>query len=76
MLARTLDQLNPKLTASNARAWIINACQRKMIETEQTFAGRMVVVKVESCMRRKRYYIVINLQAAVNGNLRVITAAV
>ena len=71
-----LDQLNLKLTASNIRAWTIEAYQRKMIVTQQTFASKMVSVEVEVCEQRKRHLIGINLQAVVDGNLRAITAAV
>ena len=41
MLAPMLDQLNLTLTASNVRAWTIDAYQRKMRETKQTFAGKV-----------------------------------
>ena len=44
--------LNPKLTASNVRAWTIKAYQGKMIETKQTFAGKMVSVIVDLCKQK------------------------
>ena len=56
MLAPMLGQLNLKLTASNIRALTIDNCQRKMIKTKQTFAGKMVSVKVDSCTQKKRIY--------------------
>ena len=34
-----------------------------MIETKQTFAPKIVSVKVDLCTRRKRHFIGINLQA-------------
>ena len=76
MLAPMLDQLNLKLTAFNVQAWTIDACQRKMIETGQTFVGKMASVKVGLCTRRKHCCIRINLQAVVESNFRVVTAAV
>ena len=36
----------------------------------------MIVVKVDLCTRRKRYFVGIYLQALMDSNLRVITAAV
>ena len=76
MFAPMLDQLNPILTASNVRAWTTDAFHRKNIETKQTCAVKVVLVKVDLCSRRKRHFFGINLQAFVDGNLRVITAAV
>ena len=74
MLAPMLDQLNPKLGASNVRAGSLMLI--KVSETKQTFAGKMVSVKVDLCTSRKRHFIGINLQVVVDGNLRLITAAV
>ena len=45
-----------------------------MIENKQAFAGTMVSVKEVG--EKKRNFIVINLQAVVDGYLQVITAAV
>ena len=47
-----------------------------MIDTKDTFAGKMVSVKVDLCILRKRHFIGINLQAMVKSNLQVITATV
>ena len=47
-----------------------------MIEIKQAFASKTVSVKVDVCIRGKRGFIGINLQTVVDGNLRVITAAV
>ena len=69
MFALMLDQLNLKLTASNVREWTIDAYQRKMIGIKQTFAGIIDLTKVYLCMQRKHYFIGINLQAVVDGNL-------
>ena len=46
-----------------------------MIGTKQIFAGAMVSVQVDLRTRRKRHFVGIYLQAAVDNNLRVITAA-
>ena len=69
MLAPMLDQLNLKPTASKVRAWTIDAYHRKITETKRTFAGKMVLVEVDLCTRRKRHFIKIYLQAVVDGNL-------
>ena len=75
MLAPMLDQLNLKLTASDARAWATRAYQRKMIERKQIFGDIMVSIKVDSCRRRKHHFIGMNFQAVLDGTLLVITAA-
>ena len=46
------------------------------METKQIFAGKMILIKVDLCTRRKRHFIGINLQAVVDGNLQVVNAAV
>ena len=47
-----------------------------MIEIKQTFASKMVLVKVDLCRRRNCHFIEINLPAVVDGNLQVIILAV
>ena len=42
----------------------------------QTFASKMVSVKVDFSTQRKGYFIGMNLQAVMGSNLRVIIAAV
>ena len=76
MLAPMLDQLNPKLPAFNVQAWTIDTHQSNMIETKQKFSGKMVLIKVDLYMQRKSHFIGINLQAVVDSNLSILTAAV
>ena len=57
MLAPMLDYLNLKLTAFNVRARTTVAYQRKIVKTKQTFAGKMNLVKVDWCTRRKRDFV-------------------
>ena len=47
-----------------------------MINTKQTFSGKMVSFKANLCTRTKGHFIEIKLQAVVDGNLQVINAAV
>ena len=76
MIAPMLVQLNLKLTTANVRTRTLNAAQQKKSEVKQTFAGKMVSVKVDLCTRRGRDFIGINFQAMVEGDLRVTIAAV
>jgi len=76
MLAPVLNQLDLTLSATNVRAWTIDAAQKKVEETKQAFAGKMISVKVDLCTRRGRHFIGINIQAVVEDELKVVTAAV
>ena len=76
MIAPMLDQLNLKLTAANVREWTIDSAKRKLAETREVFSGKMVSVKVDLCTRRGRHFVGINLQAVIDGDLRVTTVAV
>lgn len=76
LMSPILSKLGISLNQRATRLLVLEAYDKKIQELKNEFLDRMVCVKTDLCSRRGRHFLGVNFQTVINGNLRVVTAAV
>lgn len=76
LMSPILSKLGTSLNQRATRLLVLEAYDRKILDLKNEFLDHMVCVKTDICSRRGRHFPGVNLQTVINGNLRVVTAAV
>ena len=75
-VAPIASKLGVSLSQRTVRSLTLEAAEKKRLELESEFAKRLVCVKLDLCTRRGRHFLGVNVQSAINGKLKVVTASV
>ena len=71
-----LSNIGISLNRKATRSLTMQAAEKKIAELKPHLYSRMVSIKTDLCTRRGRHFIGINIQTVIDGELKIITAAV